>query len=281
MDYFEMERKRYTQSGGGALGIGGSVTPVIKYLLLINLSVFLVQALSKLFLGTDFLPKIFGFVPYRFVNYLMIWQAVTYMFLHGGIFHLFWNMLALWMFGGEVEATMGSKNFLKYYFACGIFAGLCSLIFAYNSPIPVIGASGAIYGVLTAFGMLFPERVITLLLFFVLPIRAKAKYFVMAFAALTFLQTLTNTNSGVAHFAHLGGIIFGFLYFRNFFGLQTFVEQISFSKPLKKRSETRDIPRDVYISEEIDPILEKISREGLHSLTKKERKLLQNAKEKL
>ncbi len=283
MDYFEMERRRYAQSKGGSLGMGGTVTPVIKYLLLINLAIFLVQALSKLIFGSDFLAPIFGFVPRKFVFGLMVWQPFTYMFLHGGVFHLFWNMLALWMFGGEVESTLGSKVFARYYIACGIFAGLCSLIFAFNSLAPVIGASGAIYGVLTAFGMLFPERVITLLLFFVLPIRAKAKYFVMAFAALTFLQTLTNSGSGIAHFAHLGGIVFGFLYFKNFFGLREFFEHVSTPKfsPVIKRQEQNDIPRDVYISEEVDPILEKISREGLHSLTKRERKILQKAKEKL
>lgn len=286
MDYFEMERRRYAQQrGGGALGIGGSITPVIKYLLIINLCVFFVQALSRLFFGSDFLSPIFGFVPYRFVHSFMIWQPFTYMFLHGGIFHLFWNMLALWMFGGEVEATLGSKNFIKFYIACGIFAGLCSLIFSFNSPIPVIGASGAIYGVLTAFGMLFPERVITLLLFFILPIRAKAKYFVTAFAVLTFFQTLfAGSNSGIAHFAHLGGIVFGFMYFRNIFGLQALLQNmptsVSMPRP-QRRKESNDIPRDVYISEEIDPILEKISREGLHSLNKRERKLLKKAKEKL
>ena len=187
------------------------------------------------------------------------------------------------MFGGDVERSLGSRNFLKYYIACGVFAGICALIFEFNSKIPIIGASGAIFGVLTAFGMLFPERVITLLLFFIIPVRAKAKYFVIAFAALTFFQCLMSTDSGIAYFAHLGGIVFGYAYFRNILSVRFFIEKFpdNIHSYFFRKKTNPDIPRDVYISEEIDPILEKISREGMHSLTRKEKKLLQKARDKL
>lgn len=284
MDYFEMERRRYQGSGGGAgFGIGGAIPPVIKWLIITNLAVFFLQSILEIFFGIR-ISAIFGFVPAYFVHKLFLWQIVTYMFLHGGIFHVFFNLLGLWMFGGEVESVMGSKNFLKFYMACGVFAALCTLALDFNSAIPVIGASGAIYGILTAFGLMFPERVITLLLFFVIPVRAKAKYFAIGFAVLTFFQSLFLSASGIAYVAHLGGILFAFLYFKNILHLRTLIEnpslQPSLWSPNKKRQED-DIPRDVYISEEVDPILEKISRQGIHSLTRKERKILQKAKDRL
>ena len=285
MDYFEMERRRYAQGGmrgGGALGIAGGIPPVIRSLIIVNLAVFLVQTILKLFFRVDISP-IFGFVPYSFVNSLMCWQIFTYMFLHGGIIHIFLNLLALWMFGGDVERSLGSRNFFKYYVGCGVFAGICALVFEFNSTIPIIGASGAIFGILTAFGMLFPERVITLLLFFVIPVRAKAKYFVIAFAALTFFQCLMSSGGGIAYFAHLGGIVFGYAYFKNFLSVKTFFESFpdNIHAVLFKKKVTPEIPPDIYISEEIDPILEKISREGMHSLTRREKKLLQKARDKL
>ncbi|RJP59174.1 MAG: rhomboid family intramembrane serine protease [Candidatus Auribacter fodinae] len=284
MDYFEMERRRYSSSGGkGGLGMAGKITLVIRNLIIANLLVFLIQSILDIFFDIR-LGYLFGFVPQFFIKRFFIWQIVTYMFLHGGIFHLFWNLLGLFMFGGDVERTMGSRNFLKFYIACGLFAAICTLIFQFNSLAPIIGASGAIFGVVTAFGMLFPERVITLLLFFVIPVSAKAKYVAIAFSVLTFFQSfLLGSSTGVAYFAHLGGIIFAFLYFKNILNIRSIIEnpseKISLWKPASKTED--DIPADVYISEEVDPILEKISREGIHSLSRKEKKILEKAKDKL
>lgn len=283
MDYFDMERGRYNNSGGGTLGIGDRISPVIRTLIIVNLCVFLIQSVLMLVFNIS-LSRFFGFVPYDFLHSFRIWQIVTYMFLHGGIFHIFWNLLGLWMFGADVERELGSRNFLKYYLGCGIFAGLCTLIFGINSTIPVIGASGAIFGIVTAFGMLFPEQVVTLLLFFVIPVKAKAKYLALGFAILTFFQCLLQSSGGgIAYFAHMGGIVFGFFYFKNLLHIRTFLEHFPDNMArFFTRTERKDrIPRDVYISEEIDPILEKISREGINSLTKREKKLLKKAKEKL
>jgi membrane associated rhomboid family serine protease len=136
----------------------------------------------------------------------------TYLFLHGGLWHLLFNMLTLWMFGATLERDWGTRKFLKYYFLCGIGAGICdvtvnALMGNWNTS--TIGASGAIYGVLLAFGILYPET--TILFLFVFPIQAK--YFVMIYGAMALLGSL-NVNSGVSNVAHLGGMLFGLLYLK-------------------------------------------------------------------
>jgi membrane associated rhomboid family serine protease len=143
---------------------------------------------------------------------LMVWQLFTYMFLHGGIGHLLFNMLALWMFGLPLEQTWGTRRFLKYYFLCGIGAGICDvavneLLGHHNTA--TIGASGGIYGLLLAFGVLFPDT--TVLMSFLFPI--KAKYMVMIYGAIALYSAL-GTNSGVSNLAHLGGMLFGLLYLK-------------------------------------------------------------------
>jgi membrane associated rhomboid family serine protease len=148
-------------------------------------------------------------VVYSFPWYL--WQLVTYMFLHGGIQHILFNMLALWMFGVPLEQTWGTRRFLNYYFLCGIAAGVCDVVVtvALGRHTSTIGASGAIYGVLLAFGVLFPDT--TLLMSFLFPI--KAKYLVMIYAAVALLSAL-GSNSGVSNVAHLGGMLFGLIYLK-------------------------------------------------------------------
>ena len=143
-----------------------------------------------------------------------IWQLVSYGFLHGGTSHLFFNMLALWMFGNALENTWGSVRFAMFYFICVVGAGVVQLITvsidaAQGSGIyPTVGASGGVYGILLGFGMLFPNRIIVLL---IPPIPMKAKYFVIVFGLIELVMGVTGTQSGVAHFAHLGGMLFGLL----------------------------------------------------------------------
>lgn len=141
-----------------------------------------------------------GFVP---------WQLVTYGFLHGGFAHLFFNMFALYMFGLPIERTWGTRRFLIYYFVCLVGAGLVQMVVAglAGEVYPTIGASGAVFGLLLAFGMMYPNS--TLMLLFP-PIPMKAKYFVLGYGALTLFFGITGTASGIAHFAHLGGMLFGF-----------------------------------------------------------------------
>jgi membrane associated rhomboid family serine protease len=150
-----------------------------------------------------------GFVWYE----LYLWQLFTYIFLHGDIPHILFNLLALWMFGGELENLWGSKRFLFYFFFCGIGAGmitvLCTIILTPQYQlVPVIGASGAIYGILLAFGWLFPNRPIYVYFLFPIP----AKYFVAIFGFLEFIYFSRGGGGGISHITHLGGLFFGFVY---------------------------------------------------------------------
>lgn len=187
----------------------------VKWLVLTNIAVFLVYFFVPQ-TGLEFLFRNLQLVP-KAVEHGAVWQLVTYLFLHGGFSHIIFNMLTLWMFGSAIESTWGTRRFLEYFFICGIGAGICvvlvNLLFVDPAhQFPVIGASGAIYGLLLAYGMLFPNQVV--LMSFLFPI--KAKYMVMIFGAIAFLSSF-NTNSPVSNLAHLGGMIFGFIYMRTQF----------------------------------------------------------------
>lgn len=150
----------------------------------------------------------------------MPWQLITYAFLHGDVSHLFFNMLGLWMFGSEIEMIWGRRRYLEYLGASALAGALCQLLFAQLAGPggATIGASGALYGLLLAFGMLFPNRVIMPLF---PPIPMKAKVFVAVFGGMELLFGLGG-RSGVAHFAHLGGMLGGWLMFRYWRGLPPF-----------------------------------------------------------
>jgi membrane associated rhomboid family serine protease len=141
------------------------------------------------------------------------WQLGSYSFLHGGIGHLFFNMLGLWMFGAELERLWGPKRYLQFYFASVLTAALAQLVFAavLGSPNPTVGASGGLFGLLLAFGMLFPNRTIMPLF---PPIPMKAKVFVALFGGIELLLGVFGSSTGIAHFAHLGGMLGGFLMIR-------------------------------------------------------------------
>jgi membrane associated rhomboid family serine protease len=178
--------------------------PVTQSLLIANVLVFLLQTQTGDQLDVWFAlwPPGAGFAP---------WQLVTYGFLHGGIPHIFFNMLGLWMFGSDVERLFGSRYFLAYYFACLVSAALCQLLIvslAGGPAFPTEGASGAVYGLLLAFGMYFPRRMVMLIF---PPIPMQARYFVIVFGALELVFGVTGTADGVAHFAHLGGMLGGWL----------------------------------------------------------------------
>ena len=191
----------YYQSGFGMM------TPAVKNLLFANIAVFLIQVLSP---GLNYeLIGIFGLVPKYAFEKLFIWQFVTYMFFHGGFAHIFFNMFALWMFGVELERTWGTREFIRFYFLTGIAAGLSTAIFSWGSMTPTIGASGAIYGILAAYALFFPDRYVYLYLLF--PI--KMKYLAIILGVIEFISA-RHGGSGIAHTAHLGGMIVGFFYLR-------------------------------------------------------------------
>lgn len=176
--------------------------PVVKNLLIINFIVFLATMVLE------------NYGMYEITNMLAlnaipthrfhIWQMFTYMFMHSGWSHLFFNMFALWMFGYIIENYWGSRRFLIYYLVCGVGAAICNLL------VPgwgiTVGASGAVYGILLAFGMMFPNE--RIYLYFLMPI--KAKWFVIGYAVLELIEGLYSVDS-IAHFAHLGGMIFGLI----------------------------------------------------------------------
>jgi membrane associated rhomboid family serine protease len=204
-------------SFSGSLGMGG-ITPAVKWLLIANTAIFILSYLSHGLADTLF--TLFGLMPARVVHSLAVWQIVSYMFLHDatGFTHILFNMLALWMFGVPVESTWGTRRFLRYYFLCGIGAGVAVVLLNYAIGDPhstTIGASGAIYGLLLAFGMLFPEA--RILFFFLFPIPAKIYVWIMA--AIVFLSTLGATGGAVSHIAHLGGMVAGFVIIKTGLGM--------------------------------------------------------------
>ena len=301
----------YERSAGGYYrpSLFGGFTffpPIIKALLISNAVIWV---LLDVFLA----PLKLGGVPifFLFSEYLALWpigphfwpwQLLTYMFIHGGFWHLFFNMLALWMFGSELEHLWGSRRFLVFYLLCGIGGAATNLLVAplLGQVAPTVGASGAVFGVLLAFGMMFPDRPIYLWL--LLPIRAK--YFIAAYIGLELYFGVTGTTDGVAHFAHLGGAAAGFLYVTTWrrgltakklwarvSGVEdaTPVESSQSGRPAGPIQDAtfydihsgKPMDNDEEITQEvIDAILDKIGRAGYQSLSDKEKRILNEASRK-
>ena len=263
MDYYQRGQVRF---GFG----GGYITPAVRYLMFANGIVFLLQAI----IGRSLISW-FGLHPVYIFNKFYIWQFFTYMFLHGDFLHILLNMFILWMFGCEVERHWGDREFLKYYFICGIGAGFFHLIFNMSSPIPVVGASGAIFGILIAFAMLFPDRRVIL---FPFPIPLKAKYLAIIFASIELVFGFVG-QSGVAHFAHLGGMIVGFVFLK--FGWRIsasgrdFIKRKKLDLDLQRTLKNRQ--RIQRLRQEVDLILDKINEVGYENLTEKEKRILKEA----
>ncbi len=264
-------------------GFGGGLTPVVKWLLISNVIVYFIQLIT-LRMGSP-LTSWLSLQPYEITHHFKFWQLATYQFLHSeaSFFHIFFNMFTLWIFGCEVERWQGSKNFLRYYLLSGIGAGLFHILFNWNSPTPVIGASGAIYGVLVAFAVYFPDRIVTLLLFFILPVSLKAKHLVAFFVGISLFSGIVGIfgkSDSIAHFAHLGGALVGYLMLRgdNLMGIvirkyRTYQHQKQFMAEQKRQQDIRE-KRD-----EVDRILDRINEVGYDSLSDEEKKNLKKASE--
>jgi membrane associated rhomboid family serine protease len=239
-----------------------------------------------------------------------LWQLLTFQFLHAGLWHLFCNLIGLWFFGRPVEARLGPKRFLLLYFGSGVAGGLLQSLMAFTFPAyfgsSVYGASAGVFGVLAAFCMMEPESQI--LIYFILPIRAK--YLLMAVTAIALFFTVVPAGGGVAHAAHLGGILAGVAWVklglhRDYvrFPWETWLERWRLWRPLQTRQRKRELVRaasvrgrpwrqgpadsdseiqsDDFISKKVDPILDKISAHGIQSLTERERKILEAARQKM
>ena len=274
---------------GFGVTIGSKWTRVIMILIIVNVTVFIVQLLFSTIssqwgvptmgmspetdgvvhhvaLGPDRFTTLFWLYQPLAIGKLWLWQLVTYMFLHSvsDPWHIIFNMLVLWMFGSEVERAMGTRRFLTMYFTAGIFAGIFGCLFTPNNPI--LGASGAIFAVEIAFAMFYPNATI---IFFVFPI--KAKYLVTIFAGITVFNCLMPTGGNVAHFAHLGGLLYGFLFIRY---EPRFTNFIISRQNQQKENEYR---KEEEVRKVVDALLDKVNRTGMKSLTRRERSYLKNA----
>jgi len=266
---------------------GGPLTPNVKKLLIINAVIFLVQVIAGRLVGPNVIERYFGLSYPGFMYKLHIWQVFTYMFLHStaNFFHILFNMLSLWMFGGELEQHWGSKIFIKFYIICGLGGGFFSLLLDFfmkqTSYSLTIGASGAVFGIFLAFAMIWPNREIYV--FAIFPIKVKYLVGFMIFIAVV---GILQPQSKVSHIGHLGGLITAFFYIRYFINkssvtkpktsspglLQTFLKKIRLNKK-KKLIDTRIKAKKI-----IDELLEKIARGGMSSLTPEEKKKLEWAR---
>jgi membrane associated rhomboid family serine protease len=206
------------------VSFGGWVTPAIRNLVLACTGVFLVQTVLRLFAPEAgfWMVREFGLVPFLVTHELHLWQPVTYLFLHdpNSLFHLLFNMLFLWMFGVDLERAWGKHRFYVYFFVTGIGAGLINVFVktlldprgtGTSVLIPTIGASGAIYGILLAAAVMFPDRRIWLIPF---PVQIPMRVYVIGAGAIEFFSTLGTGGDNVSHVTHLGGMLVGYLYLR-------------------------------------------------------------------
>ncbi len=274
---------------GFGVTIGSKWTRVIMILIIVNVTIFIIQLLFSTIssqwgvpimgmssetdgvvhhvrLGPDPFTTLFWLYQPFAIGKLWLWQFVTYMFLHSvsDPWHIIFNMLVLWMFGSEVERAMGTRRFLTMYFTAGIFAGIFGCLFTPDNPI--LGASGAIFAVEIAFAMFYPNATI---IFFVFPI--KAKYLVTIFAGITVFNCLMPTGGNVAHFAHLGGLLYGFLFIRYEPRFSNFL--ISWQNQQKEK----EFQKEEEVKNGVDALLDKVNRTGMKSLTRRERSYLKNA----
>jgi len=249
MRYFGGQRNY----GYGAPPMGPGVIGIIA----VTGFFFIVQIVSPA-LGNAFVLN-----PRLVFSELKLYQLVTYIFLHGGFFHLFINLFVLFMFGRELETRWGTRKFLIYYFVSGVGAGIITALF---SKYPVVGASGAIYGLLLAYGVLYPNRYI--LVWFILPV--KAKYMVVFFALMEFFATLNTSGDGISHVSHLGGMVFG--------GMLLAIWHFGKKSGSRRQSAVlHDLTGGPMSPANVDRILDKVLKNGVESLTPDERTILTRA----
>ena len=260
----------------------GRMTPMVKRLIILNVAVFFFQMIN---FSAHWIPfeRWFGLVPVYVVEYGYIWQVFTYQFLHSPQFllHIVLNMFLLWMFGTELESIWGGEGFLRFYLTCGVVAGISVLAFNYGQ-IPTIGASGAIYGILGAFAMTWPDRM--LYFFGLVPIRAK--YAVLIFGGIELMMGISQVKTGIGHMAHLGGLVMGLSY-------------VAFSDPRKpllgpvyqwfQRKRTQEKQKQWQnqkkeheeMIQEVNRILDEMNRVGWDQLSEEDRRKIQEYSDKL
>ena len=249
-------------------------TDAIKLLVSVNFTIFFLQTISG---KEHLLFDLFGLVPQAIWSDFMIWQPFTYLFFHGNIWHILINMFVLWMFGSELENAWGRKNFIKYYFITGIGAGIVTCLFNLQSNIPVVGASGAVYGILLAYGLSFPNR--TVYLYGLIPI--KSIWFVIAIGILAFLSSFQQMTQ-ISHLTHISGMAIGYVFLKRRWRLNDIWFKIR-KKTLEYRIQIEDVnqSKKKVLERDIDHILDKIQKVGFKGLSDQEQNKLYNASKTL
>jgi membrane associated rhomboid family serine protease len=276
----------------------GPAWSATKAILYANVAFFIIQQILLHYTSVP-LVKYF-YLSKEGIAHGFVFQLVTYQFLHGGLFHLFCNLLVIYFFGKALEEVLGAKDFLMLYFTGGVVGGIFQIGLAWGFPDTfygsVVGASAAGFALVAAFAQMFPQRTITLLIFFVFPVSMRAQTLLWIAIGLAVFGIIVPT-SNVAHGAHLGGIVFGLSYVHYVIKNSWRFTMPSFSRIASQKVGARITTkswsgnaRDAeevgaaggdFISKEIDPILEKISEHGIHSLTEKERAILESARSRM
>jgi len=273
--------------------MGPSITPGVKILIIINVVVFLLQFFFQITMRMDPLTAIFALRPLYVLEYGWVWQIFTYQFLHGGFFHILFNMFALWMFGSELELYWGKKNFIKYYLISGTGAGffifLLPVITSQTNSV-TLGASGAVFGVLLAYAIYWPDR--SVLVFGIFPL--KIKYLVLIIGLVSLLGTLQmEQGAGISHIGHLGGLIAGYLYLiykikktdhyrtTGSPGWDLWKRWKMYRQRKRWQKSQKTVMNEMYTEEKVDYLLDKINRYGMNSLSKEEKTFLKNASRKM
>ncbi len=264
-----------------------ALSPWVRGLIAANAVVYLLSL--TVFTG-PWLLETFAFQPHRVVD--RWWTPLTYMFLHGSFLHLAFNLLLLFFFGPAVEERLGSKRFAAYYLFCGLGGAVLSFGLLLTTPMATVyGASGAVFGVALAFAMFWPDAPIYI---FPLPLPVKAKWVVVFFATLSLLAAILGARDGVAHLAHLGGFLFGFIFLRSESSIRDHAREalrrprLAHVVPPKQRRERERVEApppepstDRKLDDAVDRVLDKIHETGMDSLTPEERRLLDEVSRQL
>ena len=251
-------------------------TDAIKILVSVNFGIYILQSVSG---KEDVFFRLFGLVPSTFISDLMLWQPFTYLFFHApfyssvGISHVLLNMLGLWVFGRELEQAWGKTKFLRYYFTTGIGSGLITYFFQISSDNPVIGASGAVYGILLAYGISYPNRM--LYIWGLIPVRSM--WLVIVMGSIAFFGLLGNAD-GISHVTHISGMLIGYVLIKKKWRwhdiwLAIRKKTVEFQV---QRYEEKSIKKKM-LQKDIDVILEKIKKVGFIGLSDKEKSKLYEA----
>jgi membrane associated rhomboid family serine protease len=269
-------------------------------LLVVNVVAFVLQSAVERF--SNFPTNAWFALSVEGLRHGYAWQLLTYQLMHGGLLHLVLNCWMIYVFGREVEETLGRNSFLTLYFTSGVIGGLfqalAGVLLGGAFALPVVGASAGASGLLAAFATLYPERPLMLLLFFIIPVNMRAK-FLLLFGGLVTLFGLVVPTGNIAHAAHLGGLLTGIVFVRYAIYWHWHWPRLRRTPPRPLRPLVKaplrasaqwgqtnvrvveDLPPDEFLSKAVDPILDKISAQGIQSLTEREREILETAREKM